>query len=534
MDFFTQQELDFFATLKKQPYKKSDSEHREIGDKLKNSGVYAKTKYWASLLKEKGYDVDTKDQWQTSGYFRSYTWAKILLPGVENRKVFFTIGVGSRLSKGKQEALLEYKLDCQRSNSDAIDPSMEYLFDKYMGEFCDPARSQMLTIDEAPNWEDLVEITLEFLRAYQQNYLEVAELTQLSEINLPKRVVRLCWNTNGWIKPSGEQGKSKAKDHAFERDKGYGYEEWLFNPAFEYGGYRYGFIQAFHKGAHHGKTYEVSAYAMENQKYVNTCYWIGKFNRLEVLTLSQQDEAITEFKNRGWIDRMRSDLQAVGVSDFNFQPINAGEIINVRYKTELDNWTQYTKPIKIDDPKGELGGNRHYVLLAKKGKTILDEMPVGIFTFRKGHNPTKAGTVRGKRTQIEYLMRLRHKDIQSIIYNQLINSYLGTLKETGTENTTIYGKSIDLAVKCPEEGTTFYEIKTYGSALQCIRESIGQLFEYAYYSQSECADKLVIIGLEEASLQVRQYMQHLRNLSGRSIHYQWYDEKKQYLNEKLY
>lgn len=149
----------------------------------------------------------------------SYTWAKVMLPGVENRKVFFTIGVGSRLSKGKPEALLEYKLDCQRTNNDAIDPSMEYLFDKYMKEFCDPARSQMRTLKEAGSWEELVEITLEFLRAYQQNYLEVAQLTQLSEKNLPKRVVRLCWNTNQWNIPSGPEGKSVAKDHAFERDK---------------------------------------------------------------------------------------------------------------------------------------------------------------------------------------------------------------------------------------------------------------------------------------------------------------------------
>jgi len=533
MEFFTQQELDFFATLKNQPYKKSSSEHQKIGSELKSTGVYAKTRYWANLHKDKGYTINTKDQWQTSGYFRSYTWAKILLPGVDNKQVFFTIGVGSRLSKGKQEALLEYKLDCQRSNSDAIDPSMEYIFDKYMAEFCDSARSQMLTLGEARGWDELVDITLEFLRAYQHNYLEVATLTQITEENLPKRIVRLCWNTNKWEKPSGVDGKSKAKDHAFERDKGYGYEEWLFNFNFQYNGFHYGFIQAFHKGGHHGKSFEISAYAMENKKHASRCYWIGKINRLDVLTIPQQEEAIAEFEKLGWLDEMRSHLQDIGVADFNFKPINPDEIINVRFKSEPDNWTRYETPIIIENPKEELGGNRHYVLLSKKGKTIIDGMPVGTFTFKEGHKPAKIGTVPGKRKKVDYLLLLKHKEIQTIIYNQLINEYAGSERKIGTENITVYGKSIDLAVKCPKDGMTFYEIKTYGSALQCIREAIGQLFEYAYYSQAECAERLIIIGLQQGNQQVRHYMQHLRKLTSRSIYYQWYDEKKGLLQYEL-
>jgi len=534
MEYFTQKELDFFATLKKQPYKNSNLEHREIGNDLKNTGVYAKTRYWASLLKDKGYIINTKDQWQTSGYFRSYTWAKILLPGVDNQKVFFTIGVGSRLSKGKQEAHLEYKLDCQRSNSGAIDPSMEYIFDKYMADFCDTARSQMLTIDDARGWDELVDITLEFFRAYHHNYLEVATLTEINEKNLPKRIVRLCWNTNKWEKPSGADGKSKAKDHAFERDKGYGYEEWLFNPNFRHKGYNYGFIQAFHKGGHHGNSFEISAYAMENKKNTSYCYWIGKINRLEVLTIQQQEEAIAEFEKLGWLEQMRFHLQDIGIADFNFKPINPDEIINVRFKSEPDNWTRYDKPMIIDNPKDELGGNRHYVLLPKKGKTIIDDMPVGTFTFKEGHKPAKTGMVPGKRKKVDYLMLLKHKEIQTNIYNQLMEDYAGTRKRIGTENVTVYGKSIDLAIECPTEGITFYEIKTYGSALHCIREAIGQLFEYTYYSDTECAERLVIIGLEQPNQKVKQYMQHLRKLLTRSIYYQWYQEETDLLQNELY
>ncbi|RYE52018.1 MAG: hypothetical protein EOP48_17335 [Sphingobacteriales bacterium] len=288
------------------------------------------------------------------------------------------------------------------------------------------------------------------------------------------------------------------------------------------------------KGGHQGKSFEVSAYAMENKKYESTSYWIGKINRLDVLTIQQQEEAIVEFEKLGLLEQMRGDLQLIGVADFNFKPISPDEIINVRFKAELDNWTRYETPITIDYPKEELGGNRHYVLLSKRGKTIVDGLPVGTFTFKEGHKPAKTGTVPGKRKKVDYLMLLKNKEIQTIIYNQLVIDYAGTNTKIGTENVTVYWKSIDLAVKSPTDGITFYELKTYGSALQCIREAIGQLFEYAYYSQAECAERLIIIGLEQANQQVKQYMQHLRKLSSRSIYYQWYDEKKELLQYELH
>lgn len=511
MDFFKQEDFDFFSSVRGKRYHKGDPSDWSTG-MLIRSTVLDKTRYWALLIQDKGYEILMEDRWQTSGYFISYTWARVMLPGVENKKVFFTIGVGSRFSEeGTPVLTLDYKLDCLRANNNSLDASMVYLFDKYMGENCAEARLIQTDLNEVENWNDLIALVLPFLRSYQTHYLKVAELTMLSSGNLLKRIVRLCWNENAWERPSGPIGKSGSKGHAFEKDKGYGYEEWLFNARHEIDGYRYGFIQSFNKGGHHGQRFEVSAYAIQNLGHFNQYHWIGKFPAIEVLTVHQQSWALKEFKNRGWMDQMRGELQKVGIADFDFGPIADEYIINVRYRSEPDSFIRYPEPIMIEDPEQEIGGNRHYVLLPKKSWSVLDEVPLGKFTFHEGHIDTLTGERTAKRSATDYLMRLKHKEIQKKIYLQLTEEYSGTSRKLGTENRTPFGKSIDMVVACPENGTYFYEIKTCRSALQCIREALGQLLEYSCYIQNAHAKHLVVIGLDRPSKNVTDYLSIFAN-----------------------
>lgn len=530
MEFFTQEDFDFFTSVKGKPYRKNNAEHVAIGQRLKKT-VYDKTKYWAELMGQQGYHVKPEVSWQSSGHFRSYTWAKITLPGVENEQVFFTIGVGSRFSEAEGVACqLDYKLDCLRWTTKALDPSMVFRFDTYMQENCLEAMLKQIDIAQAGGWEALVARVQNFIRTYQQHYLELCELTTVTARNPLRKIVRLCWNTKRWVVPSGAEGKSLSKGHAFEKDKGYGYEEWLFNPRHEIDGYRYGFVQAFYKGGHQGNAFEVAAYAIQNHGKYNSYYWIAKFALLEVLSFQQQRWAVEEFEKRGWTEQMREELQALGIDNFNFQPIGADQLINVRYRIGADSFVQYDLPIPIDQPKAELGGNRHYVLLSKESFNATETKPLGKFTFKKGHRPVGTETVPGKRTQIDYLMRMRHKHIQCRIFEQLEQEFEGSDKEIGTENVTEFGKSIDLVVCSADGRCVFYEIKTCRLPLQCVREAVGQLMEYAFYAQSNHSSELVVIGLGKADDNLRRYMAHLRTLSTPSIYYQWFDEQRQMLD----
>ncbi|BCV27179.1 hypothetical protein [Shewanella algae] len=57
-----------------------------------------------------------------------------------------------------------------------------------------------------------------------------------------KKIARICWNSNGWITPSGRPGKSSNKD-SYEYQNGYGHEEWLLDTTKIIDGYHYGYIK---------------------------------------------------------------------------------------------------------------------------------------------------------------------------------------------------------------------------------------------------------------------------------------------------
>lgn len=536
MNFFNQEDFDFFSTIRGAKYIPNDPFHIAQHKRLIEESVYAKTNYWASLLKDSGLAVEFSNRWQNSGYYSSYTWAKIYPATSDNNKIFFTIGVGSRFSEpGYPVFTLEMKLDCQRGNSNPLDPSLVYEFDKYMTENCPEASRKRLKLAEidGQNWSGLITQTISFIAEYKQDYDILAQLTSEIVGNLPKKIVRLCWNENKWTKPSGKEGKSKATGHAFEKDKGYGYEEWLFNPDFEIDGYRYGFIQAFHKGDHRGRKYEVFSYAMKSDNKKSECYWVGRIKCLEVLTSTERIEAVDEFKRRGWLDRMKNELNEVNIDNFDYNPISADDIINVRYKADPFNWVRYDPLISISDPANEVGKNRHYVALPKTTQTSVEDLPVGAYQFQEGHNKVSTDMTSGKRSEGKYHIKLKHKLIQEQIYAQLIEAFAGTKRKVGTENNTGFGTSIDLVVSCPDDGLSFYEIKTCGSAIQCIRDAIGQLFEYNFYFSCNNAKKLVVVGLSKPTDPIYKYMSHLRSTTGVSLFYQYFDEKKSLLTDEI-
>jgi hypothetical protein len=65
--------------------------------------------------------------------------------------------------------------------------------------------------------------------------LEVYKYVESNKEN-ETRIARICWNTNGWIKPSGKKGKSKS--HSHEYIYGFGHEEWNFDTEKIINGYK--------------------------------------------------------------------------------------------------------------------------------------------------------------------------------------------------------------------------------------------------------------------------------------------------------
>jgi hypothetical protein len=535
MEFFNSEDFEYFASIQRLKIKRGSQESDAIRTTLTLRSVYAKTNFWAEQLRQFGFEIEMSWHWQYSGNIRSYTWAKIYLPGDNNTRIFFTVGVGSRFTENLDRVnTLEYKLDCLRKNDNkGLSPAQILQVDNYIRSYCPETERQMIDLEQLPNynWDRLVTETYQFISVHLENYREIIGIVWPNGVGIEQKIARLCWNDFRWRKPSGDNGKSKSNAQPFEQEKGYGYEEWLFDLEKQVNGYHYGFIQAFHKGDHKGKIYDLALYSIyyDNNQSTSNYYWIGNIKKAIVLTTEEKIQIRGIYEINGWISEMLSQLNEVGIDKFNEDYIEPDNIFNVKFKASIDSYVLFEQPQPIYDPEHQIGGNTHYVLLNRLNNSEIADKVSGRYKFKEGHNTTLTGTINAQLTKNGYVKTLKHKKIQENIFNQLVLQFNGTDKKVGTEVPTGRGTLIDLVVSSHSEGDTFYEIKTGGSALKCIREGIGQLFEYHFYPSSKNASKLIIVAPFQPDAFVKEYITHLRNSTDIAIFYQEYS----YKDEKL-
>jgi hypothetical protein len=161
---------------------------------------------------------------------------------------------------------------------------------------------------------------------------------------MEKRISRLAFNTNGWILPSGPYGKSISPD-AYEAQYGFGHEEWLFDLSKLLDGYHYGFLEPIrkHLKAYAGNTYDVWLYTIDGKS--KRRYWIGEIKKVYVLTKSEADQALVEYKRRGWHSEMMQQIEAVKGDINAFLRWQDIDLFNIKFKPEN---------VKVNDPYVEI------------------------------------------------------------------------------------------------------------------------------------------------------------------------------------
>lgn len=534
MEFFTKQNFEEFSNLTDTKFVRNTPQADQIKNVLTNNGVFDKTEYWAQLLEKDGFFIDGKMMWQFSGRVRKYSWSKVYLTGFENTDIYFTIGVGSRLTEDSTKCSLVYKIDCQRKRG-SLSPYQIGVFDDYLREKnLEWVRRVEANELKDYSWERLLEVTLEFINGFEEHYKELVDILWPNGVGVLPKVARLCWNDHGWQQPSGKDGKSDSSGHAFEKDKGYGYEEWLFDMDRIIDGVHYGFIQALNKGDHEGKVYDIHLYAIKRirQNSKSKYYWIGRIKQAKVLSTQQARKILQQYKEMGWFDEMRSELQDVRVKDFDFAPIKEDKIFNVAFEATSAGYVLFDEPIEVANPKLEISKGYHYVLSDLLKKTSSITSTTGKYKFRSGHNPTKTGSLNSGYTISVVNKTLFHKEMQEQIFNQLASEY--GVERVGTEVATGHGTSIDVVLNIEEDKDIFYEVKTSGSALKCIREALGQILEYSMYPEKFLCSKMIIVGPHAPEDKVKRYMAYLRDITKLPIFYQGFDTQTKKLIVRLY
>jgi hypothetical protein len=291
---------------------------------------------------------------------------------------------------------------------------------------------------------------------------------------------RLCWNSEGWRYPTGEAAKIES-GNSYVAEKGFGHEEWLFNFEWILDGYRYGFLQPISKfrGKYQNDTFSVLLYTLTPEKQTLI---VGRIDNLYVPNNRELNAAFRQIRDRGWLTQMIEDVQKVKGDSSPLENPPPYYIINVRFSPT---------DVVLFDPMLRVIDDNHKIVRVKRYQPFDwlegDFPPTSLQPPTiEPDDPRRSENERTRAAQEGTKYNPIHIRLQNKLYESLIQQY-------GRNNVNYEHNFVDISVT--ESGvTTFYEIKVENAAKKCIRNSIGQLLEYAHYPNVSKADRFIIVG----------------------------------------
>ncbi|MBK1735826.1 hypothetical protein CKO15_11165 [Halorhodospira abdelmalekii] len=320
------------------------------------------------------------------------------------------------------------------------------------------------------------------------------------------KLCRICWNTAGWRRPTGEAAELETGD-SYVAEHGYGHEEWLFNYEWMIDGYRYGFVQPIGKfhSKYAGETTSLCLYTVTPDK---DRLIVGVIREAYIPTLAETKNVFREFKWRGWIKQMEKDCEVLGVEPFNAGGLNEGGVINIRFKPED---VELFDPMLVADPGHTISRNSRYQPFNWDGTLPSISETEGI-----APNSQKKRSEQSRKRAVQEGGEYdpTHVRLQNRVYDLLVDQF-------GVGRVFYERGHVDLSIET-DKGTTLIEIKTAPTAKRCMREAIGQLLEYAHYSKTKKSCELVIMGDAPMTQKDESYLEFLRAQYDLPLHYSQY------------
>ena len=346
-----------------------------------------------------------------------------------------------------------------------------------------------------------------------------------------KRIARLTWNKNGWVKPSGPEGKSKIKE-THEGKFGYGHEEWLFDTSKLIEGYHYGFLEPIRKQqqAYVNNSYNVWLYTIDNISKKR--YWIGEINNLEVIDNDKAEKVKNIYIKNNWHNEMESQIRDCGANAKGFSDWNGVDLFNVRFlPSDINLNSDYFELPKTHEIYNQSRYSfAHYKNEFTPSKITKDFVFNADTDDKQDKEDINISGLTYDREPKSIEVKFVHKAICDGLKVELKKQYN---LNVGTENNAGYGNNkIDLVVRDGNE-YIFYEIKAYNSSRSSIREAIGQLLEYSFWTNKNNAYKLIIVSQKLGDIDdAKIYIKHLRNKFNLPIYFQTFDLTTKELSEE--
>ncbi|WP_251963917.1 hypothetical protein [Salinibacter ruber] len=122
-----------------------------------------------------------------------------------------------------------------------------------------------------------------------------------------------------------------------------------------------------------------------------------------------------------------------------------------------------------------------------------------------------------ERTAATVSVERTHDRMRDVLAKRLASEH--ERENVHVERSTQHGKSIDLVVQT-DGREWFYEVKPFSEPRLCLREAIGQLLEYGYWSGSDTPERLIVVGKSELDSRGEAYLSTLKERFSLPLEYQ--------------
>lgn len=193
---------------------------------------------------------------------------------------------------------------------------------------------------------------------------------------------------------------------------------------------------------------------------------------------------------------------------YAYDPKGLGHLINVDF---LELYIKRTLQLGYGRSIHKLTNNQHIELVFGSYANIISNK---ILPNQSKHSGTTTKNISEKSVTITatYIKKATHNKIQKAIYDMWVNLL-------GVECVKMEENFVDIMITT-EETTELIEVKPYTTAIQCIREGLGQLLDYyhKYYSNRDNVS-LTIIGYNKPNVEDKKFIKFIEKTLNMKFRY---------------
>jgi len=337
---------------------------------------------------------------------------------------------------------------------------------------------------------------------------------------------RLTWNSRGWRMPT-----ANSADGGYPSETGFGHEEWNFQIEDAIDGFVYGYLYYSKPSADILKRsnglFNIGFWSMHPDTHGRLL--VGAYKQASLVSNDEMSKIHSIFKKKGIIDRRAEELVSVLPSMSLEKAIKE---INDSFSQPYIKWKCPVDSVEVYEPMMPLPANINGKPIGAyftrptfvDFSTILNQTISGNKSKIKIENADN--TIRTSPLAEDAYYRESARNLRTIIprHNKLSNEFCAWLKSINAGKITQEKSQVD--VSFTYNGKSYLsELKIcYGvGTTKALREALGQLFEYNYYSTRTPKDIWLIVLDNAPSNKDIEYIKRIVKIHSLPINIGWPD-----------